>query len=54
MNIRTEYVFPPVPIRNFDWSAVDNDTYDGPRCPIGWGATEQEAITDLLRQLSEA
>ena len=53
MKIRTEYVYPPIPIRQFDWSAVDDDTYDGPGCPIGTGATEQEAIDDLLRQIEE-
>ena len=56
MKIRTEFVCPPIPIRNFDWSAVDDDTYDGApdaHCPIGWGATEQAAIDDLLAQLEE-
>ena len=52
MKIRTEYVYPPIPIRQFDWSAVDDDTYE-PGCPIGSGRTEQEAIDDLLRQLEE-
>lgn len=39
------------------WIAVDDDTYDGAedsRCPIGWGATEAEAIVDLKEQLGEA
>jgi hypothetical protein len=56
MNIRTEYVFPPIPDRRFDWSAVDDDTYDGAEdshCPIGHGATEQEAIDDLLQQIDD-
>lgn len=35
--------------RRFDWKAVDADTYDGPPCPVGTGATEQEAIADLLQ-----
>jgi hypothetical protein len=51
MNIKTENIFPPIPIRSFDWQAVDYDTYDGPGCPIGHGSTEQEAIVDLLEQL---
>ncbi len=50
MNIRTTYVYPPIPIRQFDWSAVDNDTYDGEGCPIGTGATEQAAVMDLYEQ----
>jgi hypothetical protein len=53
MKIRTEYVYPPIPVRDFDWSAVDDDTYDGPGSPIGTGATEQAAIADLLQQIGE-
>jgi hypothetical protein len=53
MKIRTSYDYPPIPIRWLDWSAVDDDTYDGPGSPIGTGATEQEAIADLLEQLEE-
>jgi hypothetical protein len=57
MKIRTEFVYPPIPIRSMDWSAVDDDTYDGAEdshCPIGRGATEQEAIDDLKSQLEDA
>lgn len=41
------------------WSAVDDDTYDGAedsktRAQIGWGATEQDAIDDLVDQLFDA
>lgn len=36
-----------------DWSAVDDSTYDGEGCEIGRGATEQEAIADLLEQIEE-
>jgi hypothetical protein len=53
MNIRTNFEYPPIPDRRFDWSAVDDDTYDGAEdsnCPIGRGATEQEAINDLIMQ----
>jgi hypothetical protein len=52
MKIRTEYVHPPIPFRHFDWSAVDDDTYE-PGCPIGYGHTEQEAIDDLMEQIAE-
>lgn len=51
--ILTEYVFPQIPTRNMDWSAV-TDNYDGAddsHCPIGWGATEAEAIADLQEQI---
>jgi len=51
ITVRTDHVFPPIPDRNSDWSAVDDDTYDGPGSPIGWGRTEQAAIDDLIEQL---
>jgi hypothetical protein len=40
------------------WSALDDDTYDGAedssnRHDIGYGATEEEAIADLMRLLQE-
>lgn len=53
MKIRTSYVYPPIPIRDFDWSAVDDDTYDGEGCPIGFGRTEEDAIADLLAQIED-
>lgn len=43
MKIRTALAYPPN-----NWTAVDDDTYDGPGSPIGTGQTEQEAIDDLL------
>ena len=50
--IVTEYVYPPIPIRAFDWCA----TLDGyePNDPIGWGATEAEAIADLQAILEDS
>lgn len=51
MNIKTHYDPKPIPIRSFDWSAIDDDTYDGHGCPVGYGASEQEAIDDLNEQL---
>lgn len=56
MNIVTNYDFPPIPDRSCDWSAIDDDTYDGAEdshCPIGRGATEAEAVADLLEKLGE-
>jgi hypothetical protein len=35
------------------WTAVDDDTYDGPCCPIGVGRTEAAAIADLMDQIEE-
>lgn len=46
--MRTNFVYPPIPIRCFDWSATSDDY--GPGDPIGWGRTEQEAIEDLKQQ----
>jgi hypothetical protein len=58
MNIRTTHVCPPIPVRNFDWLAVDDDTYDGApdsgtRNQIGFGRTEDEAIADLKEKLGD-
>jgi hypothetical protein len=57
MKIVTDFWMKPIPLRQFDWSAVDDDTYDGAEdsnCPIGYGATEQDAIADLLEQTTES
>lgn len=43
MKIVTNNVYPPIPIRSFDWCAH----YDDEEGPTGWGATEAEAIADL-------
>ena len=53
MKIQTNYIFPPIPSRNCDWSAVDSETYDGVGCPIGFGSTEQEAVDDLLGKIED-
>lgn len=53
MNIKTHYEYPPIPDRNFDWCAYDDDTYDGEGSKIGWGATEEAAIADLMEQMEE-
>jgi hypothetical protein len=48
MKIRTEYK------PSAEWMAVDDDSYDGAGPNIlGWGATEQDAIDDLLEQIEE-
>lgn len=56
--IITAYDPPPIPMRQFNWSAV-RDGYDGgdrwaggdvPGDPIGYGRTEAEAVADLLEQ----
>jgi hypothetical protein len=52
VKIRTEHIYPPIPIRDFDWSAVTDDYDEG--SPIGFGRTEREAITDLMTRIEEA
>jgi hypothetical protein len=49
--IITSFVYPPIPVRDFDWTA----TLDGyePGELVGTGKTEKEAIDDLLEQLDE-
>lgn len=48
--VKTEFVYPPIPLRQFDWVAYfDGDEESGLR---GWGRTEKEAIQDLY-QLAE-
>lgn len=44
--IITRHVYPPIPVRASDWCAY----YDGEEelGNYGWGATEQEAINDLM------
>ena len=56
--IRTNHEYPPIPIRTCDWSAVLDD-YDGapdagPHQYVGFGATEDEAVRDLIEQLEDA
>lgn len=55
IKLRTDFIYPPIPIRTHDWSAVTDD-YDGAddsNCPIGYGATEQQAIDDLIMQIED-
>ena len=50
MKIVTEHVYPPIPMRQFDWVAH----YDDPEGLAGWGRTEAEAIADLKAREVEA
>lgn len=52
MNIKTNYDFPPIPIRYLDWSAWDDDTLDEYSI-IGHGETELEAINNLIELVGE-
>ena len=51
LDIHTNFDFPPIPDRRFDWSAVTGN-YEGGD-PIGRGASEDEAIADLMAQIEE-
>jgi hypothetical protein len=44
--IRTEFVYPPIPDRQYDWRAV----FDGyePGDVMGYGKTLEAAIADLI------
>jgi hypothetical protein len=47
MKIVVSFIYPPIPMRQFDWLAMfDDDDGDSPR--KGYGATRQEAIDNLL------
>ena len=50
--ILTSYDYPPIPIRNYDWSVIREDYEPGDA--IGYGRTEKEAIEDLVRLENEA
>ena len=50
--ICTHYDPPPIPLRQFDWTAVlENDDYEGTL--VGYGETQEAATADLLSKLSE-
>jgi hypothetical protein len=62
--LSTNPVFPPIPTRAYDWSAIDANThdvggYDGETgcayttSPQGSGETEQEVIDSLFTELEE-
>lgn len=58
MKIVTTYDPKPIPDRRFDWSAIDDSTYDGAedsgtRNQIGYGKTEAEAVADLMEILEQ-
>lgn len=58
MKIRVDNIFPPIPVRGFDWAAIDEDTYDGApdsnnRHQIGYGRTRNAAIEDLMGILAD-
>lgn len=36
------------------WMCVDDNSYDGPGSPVGWGALKIDALSDLIEQIEEA
>lgn len=49
--IRTSYIYPPIPSRNFDWCAwIDGHEESG---QVGYGPTEAAAVMNLKEQLDE-
>ena len=48
MKIITQQINPPIPLTKFDWCAVFDNYEEGN--PQGFGATEDEAIVDLMEQ----
>jgi len=53
MKIQTSYWRKPIPTDKYDWDAIDDERGWEPGEPIGRGATEQEAIDDLLEQIGD-
>ena len=49
--IVTSHVYPPIPVRSYDWCAH----YDGEEEAggYGWGSTEEEAVRDFLENCAE-
>jgi len=50
--IVTAYIFPPIPSREYDWQAAYDGYEEGD--PLGHGATETEAMIDLLMKWEES
>ncbi len=50
--IKTEFVYPPIPVRDFDWAAYRDGWEPGEL--QGTGRTKEAAIADLLEQEEEA
>lgn len=59
MKIRVDMIFPPIPVRDYDWVAINEDTYDGApdsgtRHQIGYGRTRDAAVEDLMEILADS
>ena len=52
MNIKTFFDPPPIPSREYDWMAYDDNTYE-PGGVFGAGPTKEAAIANLLENLED-
>ena len=54
MRIKVEHVFPPIPIRMFDWAVYAEDSICCDECPytVGRGETKEAAWLDFAEQIA--
>ncbi len=50
-NIKTNFIYPPIPIRDMDWSAWYDGEEESGR--VGFGKTESEAVAQLKKMYPE-
>lgn len=63
LHLQTTCVCPPIPSRCSDWCALDANTFDADydyesgrfvsNSTVGWGRTEENAISDLFDQMEQ-
>lgn len=53
--LKTTFVYPPIPLRQFDWAAYNDNDCGCEECnaATGRGRTEAEAIADYQEQMRE-
>lgn len=49
--IVTTHVYPPIPMRSFDWCAFFEDEEGDEDGMRGWGKTQESAIANLMEQV---
>ena len=52
-NIKTAYEPTPLPIRDFDWVAWDDNLGLEPGTPMGYGRTKEIALANLEDELAD-
>ena len=53
MQIKTSHIYPPIPIRSYDWMAYV-DGHEEDTWLQGYGATEAQAIAELQERIEES